>query len=163
MARTHTDAADLTLVMSLLGESLELCRGLNDRLGQASSLSYLGTFQHELASDDFAANSCLSEALRLYDELGHRLGIAEVLIRLGDLYAGLDSRRARQYYERARQIARAIGAVYEEFRAIEGLGTIDLAENHPGSGSVRLLRARETFMRMGSPRAQDMDDLLAGL
>ena len=70
------------IVASCYADALELYRGLDDRLGQAHTLNFLGIAQH--VSDDYlAAEDTLKGALDLYRDLGHRLGQAEVLNNLG--------------------------------------------------------------------------------
>jgi Tfp pilus assembly protein PilF len=86
------------------------------------------------------------------NDLGDRLGQAEVLNNLGELlYRSPDLGRARDYHSQALAIAREIGAPLEEARALEGIGRCYLHDGNPDDGSVYLHQALSIYQRIGAP------------
>ena len=152
IGRVHQETGDYETVASCYADALELYRDLDDRLGQAHALNYLGIAQN--VSDDYpAAEDTLADALKLYRDLGHRLGQAEVLNNLGDSYAISDPAQARAHYEQALEIARSISVILEEARALEGIGNTEILETSPRDGSGYLRRSLELYQQIGSPHA----------
>ena len=146
-------------VASLYSEALELYRSLENRLGQAHTLNYLGIAQH--VSDDYlTAEATMTDALELYRDLGHRLGQAEVLNNLGEVYAVSDPAQARACHEQALEIARSISAILEEARALEGIGNNEILEAGPARDGLILRRALELYRQIGSPQADRVSETL---
>jgi tetratricopeptide (TPR) repeat protein len=98
--------------------------------------------------------------LKLYRDLGHRLGQAEVLNNLGDSYAVSDPAQARAHYEQALEIARDISVILEEARALEGIGNTEILETGPGDDGGYLRRALALYRQIGSPYAARVSETL---
>ncbi len=146
------ESGDYREIISIYERALYLYRGIEDRLGQAHALSFLGVAQH-LTSDYSSAPDTLSEALALYETLGHRLGQAEVRNNLGDLQWVSDPAQARVNYEWALAMARGITALLEEARALEGIGSLDVAAGDAERGADRLRSALAVYQKIGHPHA----------
>jgi hypothetical protein len=73
--------------------------------------------------------------------LGHRLGQAEALNRLGELSSCTSaSHQARERHTQALSIARDIGVHFEEARTLEGLGRAHLQDGNTGQAAAHLGR-----------------------
>ncbi|HEX9033189.1 MAG TPA: helix-turn-helix transcriptional regulator [Streptosporangiaceae bacterium] len=160
LGSTYQDPRDFPVAAGCFADAMEMCRRLNDRLGLAFTLSYLGVSQHLVGHDRAAASRSLTEALALHREFGHRFGLAEALISLGDLNADSDPVAAREYYRQALALASEISASYQQALALEGIGTMDLTAAGGPAAQALLRRAREIYRRMGSPRYRQIDQLL---
>jgi hypothetical protein len=72
------------------------------------------------------------QALELFRSLGHLLGQAEALNRLGELALRTSATgQAHDQHTQALAIARDISAAPEEARALEGIGNSHLREGNP--------------------------------
>jgi tetratricopeptide (TPR) repeat protein len=101
------------------------------------------------------------QALETSRELGHRLGQAEALNRLGELSSCTSaSHQARERHTQALTSARDIGVPFEEARALEGLGRAHLQDGHTGQAAAHLRQALSIYQRTGSPRAEGIQDTL---
>ncbi|HJQ23960.1 MAG TPA: CHAT domain-containing protein [Blastocatellia bacterium] len=109
--------------------ALPLQRKLEDRLGEAMTLSLIGVRYWELG-DNRKALEYYAQALPLFRALGSRKEEAQVLHNFGTAYWELgDSQKALEYYAEALPLSRAVGDRYEE--AII-LNTIGLAYDNLG-------------------------------
>jgi tetratricopeptide (TPR) repeat protein len=159
LGRAHQELGNYASMASCYDEALLLYRALEDPLGQAHALSYLGTAQH-VSEKYLDAEATLNTALGMYRELGHRLGQAEVHNHLGDLYSVSDPARALGHHEQALAIVRGMSAILEEARALEGIGTCDIHDGHPGQARTHLRRAMELYHHLGSPYATRVGETL---
>jgi Flp pilus assembly protein TadD len=101
------------------------------------------------------------QALETFRELGHRLGQAEALNRLGELSSCTSaSPRPASAPPQALTIARDIGVPFEEARALEGLGRAHLQDGNTGQAAAHLRQALRIYQRTGSPRAEGIQDTL---
>ena len=101
------------------------------------------------------------QALELYRDFGNLAGVADTLNNLG----GLSSRtsathQARDHHNQALVLARNIGVPLEEARALEGIGRSHLQDGHPGEGLACLCQALGIYQRIGSSRAQRVQETL---
>jgi hypothetical protein len=101
------------------------------------------------------------QALETSRELGHRLGQAEALNRLGELSSCTSaSHQARERHTQALTSARDIDVPFEEARALEGLCRAHLQDGHAGQAAAHLRQALSIYQRTGSPRAEGIQDTL---
>lgn len=91
-------------------------------------------------------------ALVLFRDLGNKLGQAGALNRFGELASRtLATDHARQRHTQALAIARDLGALPEEGRALEGPGRVCLQDGDPGEAAVHLTQALKIYQRIGAP------------
>jgi tetratricopeptide (TPR) repeat protein/transcriptional regulator with XRE-family HTH domain len=141
-------------------DALKLYRDLSHRVGEASTLISLGAVQQALG-DYSAAASSFSRALELDQDLGNRHGQAQALNNIGELALARGRQGdALEHFKMARSIAENISALGDEARAIEGIGQCHLQNGQPEQGTELLRAALAIYQRIGSPRAQRVEDKL---
>jgi tetratricopeptide (TPR) repeat protein len=115
----------------------------------------------QLTGDYPAAAGSHQQALELFHDLGHRLGQAEALNRLGELSRRTSAtHQARERHTQALAIARDIGVPLEEARALEGIGNSHLQDGNAGQGAASLRQALTIYQRIGAPAAQRVQETL---
>jgi tetratricopeptide (TPR) repeat protein/transcriptional regulator with XRE-family HTH domain len=145
-----------------LDRALTIYREHGIRLGEADTLTALGDVQRQ-AREFTLASATLEEALAVYQEISDRRGQADTLNQLGALaFDTGDIARARQHYARALELAQEISSVAEEASALAGLGQC-LARHEPDAARAYLTRSLVINQRIGSPRADEVAALLAGI
>jgi len=108
-----------------------------------------------------AAAASHQQALALFRDLGHLLGQAEALNRLGELSLRTSATgQARDRHTRALAIARDIRAAPEEARALEGIGNSYLREGDPSQAAAHLQQALTIHQRIGAPGARRVEETL---
>jgi tetratricopeptide (TPR) repeat protein len=118
-----------------------------------SGAGRLGDIQR-LTGDYVIAADSQSRALRLYRDLGHRIGEAQTLNSMGELSLECSSPdQARARHEQALKVAHAITAPLEEARALEGIGRCHLCEGRAEDGTALLQQALDVYRRINSPHA----------
>ena len=101
------------------------------------------------------------QALALFADLGHLLGQAEALNRLGELSLRTSATgQARDQHTRALAIARDISAAPEEARALEGIGNSYLRDGNPSQAAAHLQQALTIYRRIGVPGAKRIEETL---
>jgi tetratricopeptide (TPR) repeat protein len=99
--------------------------------------------------------------LRFYRELSHSRGEAETLNSMGDLsFECSFLAESRDRYNQALIIARAITALLEEARALEGIGNCHLREGRVDDAVTLLRQARAIYRRLNSPYARRIEATL---
>ncbi|MFF2553610.1 BTAD domain-containing putative transcriptional regulator [Nocardia sp. NPDC058058] len=117
-------------------------RGIGDRWAIAATLDKL-TAVAELRGDHGTALTLIDEAIAMGTELGMAADIADLLSRRGDIRASGDREGALHDYERAADLARAVGATDMRANALRGLGDIASATD-PGSARAYYEAALES-------------------
>jgi tetratricopeptide (TPR) repeat protein/transcriptional regulator with XRE-family HTH domain len=141
-------------------QALDLYRRLGDRLGEAHALTSLGIVQCHTGHHQ-AAEASHTRALQLYRDLDDRSGEAEALNNIADMIRDTaTATKARPYYEQALAIATNIAAQREQARALEGLGLCHVLEGNRSEGRKILSQALDLYQRIGSPRAQELEEEL---
>jgi tetratricopeptide (TPR) repeat protein len=104
----------------------------------------------------------LTRAHAVFAELGLKLDIAMTLNGLGDAYRqGGSPDEAVAAYSAAAVASAACGSVYERARAHHRLGQLAVAAGQPDRARDHLLRALTGYRRLGVPRADEVEALLA--
>jgi len=120
--------SDYPATTALAGESLAICREIDDKPGQASALIKLGNAATE-AGDYAATSRHLEEALAIWRELGDKHGTARALISLG--WAALrpgDYPLANARLEEALALSRELGDTRSMGFELSGLGEVALRQ-----------------------------------
>jgi tetratricopeptide (TPR) repeat protein len=108
-----------------------------------------------------AAAASHHQALARFREVGHLLGQAEALNRLGELSLRTSATaQAREQHTRALAIAQDISAAPEEARALEGIGHSHRQEGNPSQAAAPLRRALTIYLRIGAPGARRVQETL---
>ncbi|WP_437989189.1 tetratricopeptide repeat protein [Sorangium sp. So ce145] len=132
---------------------LEISRGAQDRLGEATCLKSLGDL--DMRVDDLdAARASYTLALPIFREIRDRLGEANCLQSLGDLDMRVDDLdAARASYTLALPIFREIRDRLGEANCLQSLGLLALAAGEPREAFQRFLevlaRHREIRNQVG--------------
>jgi len=121
-----------------------LARSAGQRAVEADSLRELGLLSHNFRNDYAAASTYHVQALRLYRELGDRMGEGRALDSLGYACFGLgDCAAGMSYHEQGLSLCRETGNRYDEIWALWGLGFGSLLLGEPDRARAhyeRLLR-----------------------
>jgi tetratricopeptide (TPR) repeat protein len=129
---------------------------------EARALNELGLVQ-QLSGDYPAAAASHQQALALCHD-SDRGGQAETLNCLGELASRTaDGRQARDHHARALAIAREIGILPEEARALEGIGRSHLDDGHASEGTAYLGQAHTIYQRIAAPAARRVQESLLQL
>jgi tetratricopeptide (TPR) repeat protein len=129
---------------------------------EARALNELGLVQ-QLSGDYPAAAASHQQALALCHDCD-RGGQAETLNCLGELASRTaDGRHARDHHARALAIAREIGILPEEARALEGIGRSHLDDGHASEGTAYLGQALTIYQRIEAPAARRVQESLLQL
>ena len=152
--------ADHQRALASQQRALELYCRLGDRLGEASALTSLGTVQY-LTGRYQDAEASHTRALQLYRDVDDASGEAEALNNIADIArATAAPHNALPYYDQALALATRIAAQGEQARALEGIGHCHVTDGHPEHGRELLRQAINIYQRIGSPRAQELEDML---
>ena len=156
----HDAAGDYTAAATAQQQALDLYRYVGDRLGEANTLTSLGIVQFR-SGDSSAAEASHTRALQLYRDLDDRSGEAEALNNIADMICHTAApATARPYYQQALAIATSIAAQHEQARALEGIGLCDTLDGKPTEGRKILREALAIYQRIGSPRAEELEQRL---
>ena len=144
-ARGHWDQS-----VGLHQIALAAARQAGDRLGEADTLSKLGTLQRE-TGDYPAAAATLARALALYRDIGDQPGQAGTLSQLGFLHVlSGDYPAATASYQKALTLARSAGDRHGQAWTLTGLGLLQqLTGDHPAA-TVSLQQALALFGDLGN-------------
>ena len=141
--------------VSLLDESLALCRALEDKPGIAFALNVKAS-QFAFMDDSSSTRVFLEESLALYSELGDQTGIALALLLLGGIagYSELNLLDARQYHNESLKLYRESGDRRGAAFALNCLGDLALNQDDPlaagGFFEESLSLARELGYKHGT-------------
>lgn len=149
---------DLTGAQATLTNALALHQELGNRRGEANALRYIGLVQR-LAGDYDASIDNAKSALRIFQDIGDRCGEAEALNDLGGaLTRSSNPETGSVMHDQALAIAKEIGVPLEEARALESLAHICFSLGDFREGAARLSGALAIFQRIGSSRAQHIQE-----
>jgi CHAT domain-containing protein len=131
-ARTLNDRGDLQArlgdnegALASLPQALEIARALGDRREQARALNLLGLVQRRMGVDRARVLELYSASLRLWREVGDRVGEQDVLYNLGVLNADMgDSAAAFGDYRQALELSRAARQPAGQAFALAAIGLI---------------------------------------
>jgi tetratricopeptide (TPR) repeat protein len=132
--------ADLSAARDYYEKALPICRKIEARMGEASTLNALGNLS--MRTDDLsAARNYYKQALPICRDIEDRLGEANTLKALGNLSICTDDLSiARDYYEQALPIYRKIEDRRGEANTLQGLALILSAQDRLlGIRAYRLL------------------------
>jgi predicted ATPase len=167
-----TDQGDYTSARALHEESLALRRDLGDRLGVALSLINLGIAV--LAQDvghegpvrseprPFArAEALFEESLAIRTELADRPGIAECLLRLGEVEHCRGSyEKANYLYQQSLEICRELGDKPGMSNALLDVGHVEMRRGHTDQAVARFTESLGIRRQLGDTRGT-MESLCA--
>jgi tetratricopeptide (TPR) repeat protein len=140
--------------------ALSIYRDLGAKLGEGTALNNLGVVQY-LIGDYPSADGNLTLALQMHRHLGNRTGEAEALNHLGELrLASAATSEAYACHDEARRISVQIGALFEQGRALEGIGRCQLKDGQLLECAESLHQALVLYQRIGSPNAQRVEATL---
>lgn len=135
---------------------------MNDRVGEADALNYLGIVVGR--KDHFAeAWTLLGEALEIFIALGSARGQTSILNDFGILVRDLDPATARRYHMFALRIAHSIGNPPREAQSWEGIGRSLVAGGDVDGRLRRLLRALSIYQNTGEHDSRELEELIVGL
>jgi DNA-binding SARP family transcriptional activator len=165
MYRSEPDTA-----RRLLDQSLTVSRRLGDALTEAHCLRNLGEVQMRAASapcepalgDVVAARQSFEEALQIYQNFEHQLGVADCYERLGELELLKSHVDARRLFGQAMQIYNSIGWRRGKANCLIGLGTLDLLGEMSKTSRERFNEALPICKDVGYPQGEAYCYLMLG-
>jgi tetratricopeptide (TPR) repeat protein len=163
LAAVQRLAGDYPAAVASSQRALSLFREVHHSSSEeARALNELGLVQ-QLSGDYPAAAASHQQALALCPD-SDRGGQAETLNCLGELASRTpDGRQARDYHARALAIAREIGILPEEARALQGIGRSHLDDGHASEGTAYLGQALTIYQRIEAPAARRVQESLLQL
>ena len=163
LAAAQRLAGDYPAAVASSQRALSLFREVHHSSSEeARALNELGLVQ-QLSGDYPAAAASHQQALALCHD-SDRAGQAETLNCLGELASRTaDGRQARDHHARALAIAREIGILPEEARALEGIGRSHLDDGHASEGTAYLGQALTIYQRIEAPAARRVQESLLQL
>lgn len=121
-------------------ESLQICRKINDKQGQSTSLQYMGQiYRHNRNYEE--AIQCFEESIKFSNELHDTEGLMTTYFDIGNLYTQLSEfKLSIQYFEQSLDIAKKQHRKYYNY-----IGIIDLslAQLHHELGHIE--KSKELF------------------
>ena len=118
----------------------------------AESLKNLGNLYFELKDEVKKANDCYQQALKIYQEIGDRLGEANTLKAIGDVLQFLDRRsEALERYEQALAFYPDIGDRLGEANVLQEFGKL---QDDPAQGLEYLQQAQNLYTQIGDIYSQ---------
>ncbi|ABW27479.1 tetratricopeptide repeat protein [Acaryochloris marina] len=124
----------------------------------ATSLKQLGNLYFERRYNAREAGICYDEALRLYREVGDRLGEANTLKALGDVLQFLkQSQEALERYDEALRLYREVGDRLGEANTLLGLGSL---QDRPAQAMDYYHSAQTIFQQIGDQYCQGRNLLM---
>jgi tetratricopeptide (TPR) repeat protein len=143
--------------------SLRIRMDISDMHGQARTLNNIG-FTFERMNNFSDSKEYLMRALDLALRLGDRQIENTIYNNLGYLHAKMgDCELARRYALRGQVLARRTGSIYEEARALDGLGRAQLCAGNHDEARGTLDQALALFQGLGVPEAEDVGRMLAAM
>ena len=129
LARAYQQRYDSYQERHLAIKAYEKAITLQTKLGLqadlASSLKNLGNLYFELKDEVKLADDCYQQALKIYREVGDRLGEANTLIAIGDVLQFLDRRdEALNHYSQALDFYREVGDRLGEANTLIAIGDV---------------------------------------
>jgi tetratricopeptide (TPR) repeat protein len=139
--------------VQLLQRALEIYHALGNQVGEADALNELGAAVG--VTGDFAgAEAILTKALELYRKFEHRLGQAETHNNIGGLLrTSGNASRAMKEYRSALRLARVIGGLLEEARALDGMSHCEFELGKPKAAISHLCKAVAIYQKVGAAEA----------
>ncbi|SEF55998.1 Tetratricopeptide repeat-containing protein [Nonomuraea solani] len=157
--RKGTYVEALRCFVSALGTRIDI----SDLHGQARTLNNIG-FTFERMNKFAESKEYLLRALDLALRLGDRQIENTVYNNLGYLHVKMgECELAQKYSLRGQVLARQTGSVYEEARALDGLGRARLCAGRRGEARGPLGQALILFQGLGVPEAVDIRRILADM
>ncbi|MGW7544404.1 tetratricopeptide repeat protein [Streptomyces sp. NPDC054770] len=139
--------------------ALTLFRRLANAAGTGHALSNLGNALSGLGRHEEAAGH-QREALDLFRRIGERYGETGALNGLGEALHGLGrAAEALEAHAEALEVAREIDEQEEQARAHVGAAVV-LRDAAPQEADARLREALDLYTTLGSPRAEEVRELL---
>lgn len=142
LAHTKPEESEAALL-----ESLEIFRGLGDRLKAAEVLHQAGGNARDADRDN--AREWLTESLELYRELGSRSGEGHALLALGGLQRSLGEDAAFQTLTEALHVLMDVGDQNCAAGTERGVALLEIGKN-PASAAGRLRTALTMSARVGN-------------
>ncbi len=140
---------DRQLAISYLKQAGEIFHEKQASADEAAVLEMLGEVCYWINDYAQATRRC-EAALRLYQELGDRLGEANCIQRLGDVHTALSELpQARQRYEQALPLYREIGDRLGEANAYTSFGDLGLAEKNYAAARAWFEQALGIYVEIG--------------
>ncbi len=165
------DQGDYALARTLHEESLTIRRELGDKLGVALSLINLGIAVlaegvdsaepelHEAQKPDLSptlharAQSLYEESLSIRKELADRPGMAECLVRMGEVEHCRGSYNKADYlYQQSLEICRELGDKPGISNALLDMGHVDMRGGHIRQAAARFRESLTTRRQLGDTR-----------
>lgn len=152
IACIYKDQGELDRSADYAEKSLEIRRELGDKLDLAYALLLLGEL-HLIRARYFSAFRCLRQSLSNFEALGDRWGRQTLLVALGEVFSKLGHYdEARDYIERALDVAREQKVDYYIAVGLRALGQLQLAEGNLSGAEEKLTEAEQFFRGQGSRR-----------
>jgi tetratricopeptide (TPR) repeat protein len=156
LARQEYDVAARRYV-----ESLELCRGIGEQLGEADNLAGLADVAMALGEHK-TARRLYAQAEQLYKSISHARGIANCIAAEADVHlVQRRLERARRGYEEAHPLFAEIGHVHGEGKCFKGRGDAALRQRRWEEAIDAYRSARGCYEQVGDVLRQVQ--CLAGL
>jgi tetratricopeptide (TPR) repeat protein len=156
MYRSELDTARV-----LLEQSLTLSRRLGDVQAEAQSLKNLGELQ--MFNDDaVAAREFFKEALQIYQNIEHELGVGDCYLRLGELEVRTSHVGARRLFGQATHIYEAIGHRRGVANCLIDVGELDFQESMRESARALFKQALPICQDVGYPQGEANCYLMLG-
>jgi tetratricopeptide (TPR) repeat protein len=143
-------------------ESLELCRGIGEHLGEADNLAALADVAMALGEYD-RARRLYAQAEELYKSISHARGIANCIAAEADVHlVRRRLQRARRGYEEAHPLFAEIGHVHGEGKCFKGRGDVALRQRRTEEAIDAYQSALGCYEQVGDvlPQVQCLDGLV---
>ncbi len=86
IGHTYLLGRDTVQALSYLQQALSLCQKIGNKQGMAKYYGLLGDYYFRMPVDIPTALDCFQKSINLFEETDNRIGVAQVLINLSDLY-----------------------------------------------------------------------------
>ncbi|UCC64798.1 MAG: tetratricopeptide repeat protein, partial [Anaerolineae bacterium] len=143
--------------------SASLYRALGDQWWAATVLGWWGRGITWFLGDPETAREKYEESLALFQSLGHRRGITEILLRLGELARETcDYDEAQRTFEEGLALSRAQGDLWSEALSLAEIGWLALFQGQFEDGLDSLQRAVKVRQQIGDRRKMAVDRSTCG-
>jgi predicted ATPase len=130
--------SDMKPARTLFEESLAISRTLGDIRGQADALYGLGWFADHVPGSQMARDVYFEESITLYQQLGHAVGIARVLVKSDD----------QERLEASLVLYRSVGHLRGCADALTNLGRLAHRQGDSGRAIVLLQEALDLYSQL---------------